>query len=95
MASGSARLFLTLCGVFLVLFAGLTYLILANPARYWPLAWFAAFGRSVAGCIMLYFWYAALVPEGILVPAAMDLVFGIGFCVYAIRYTVRSRPAAA
>lgn len=48
-ASGSASLFLTLCGLFLFLFAGLTCLILANPARYWPLAWFAAFGRSAAG----------------------------------------------
>jgi hypothetical protein len=40
---------------------------------------------------MLYYWYAALVPEDILGPAAMDLAFGIGFCVYAFRYTTRKK----
>lgn len=88
-SAGAPSLFLSVLGFLLLTFAAMTALILADAPRYWPLAWFAAFGRIAAGATMLYYASQGLVPIRILVPGIVDSVLGLGFLFFAFRYYKR------
>lgn len=94
-AMGPPYLFLSLCGLFLLVFAAATALILISPDRFWPLAWLAAIGRMGAGAMMLDHWRQGFLSDQIIFPGVVDVAFGIGFLLYAIRYAARPRAATA
>lgn len=84
-SAGPPSLFLSLCGLLLLVLAGVTVLILLDTGRYWPLSWFAAAGRTAAGATMMYYLSHGLVPDRIVIPALVDIVFGLGFAVLAMQ----------
>ncbi len=69
----------------LVLLGAVTLLILLNPERFWPLAWFAGLGRSVAGVTMLWHFLDGKVPDRFGFAGGIDLLCGIAFFVLAGR----------
>lgn len=94
-AMGPPYLFLSLCGLFLLIFAAATGLILMSPERFWPLAWLAAIGRAGAGAMMLFHWRQGFLSDQVILAGIMDVAFGIGFLLYAMRYALRPRSATA